>query len=59
MWRRQPRPDCLFAIIHYILYYLGMILNQKHKKSLQIIWTIVGVIVILGMVLLYSASLFV
>ena len=36
-----------------------MILNQKHKKSLQIIWTIVGVIVILGMVLLYSASLFV
>lgn len=35
-----------------------MILNQKHKKGLQVIWVVVSAITILGMVLLYASSLF-
>lgn len=36
-----------------------MILNQKHRKWLQVLWTVVGVITILGMILLYGASAFI
>ena len=36
-----------------------MILNKRHQKRLQLFWSIVAVVVILGLVLLYSASLFV
>lgn len=34
-----------------------MLLNKKHKKGLQILWVIVGILTILGMVLLYVPGL--
>ncbi len=35
-----------------------MLLNRKHRRSLQIFWTIVAVLTIAGMVLLYLPTLF-
>jgi len=36
-----------------------MLINKKHQKRLHWLWVGVSIIVILGMILLYSASLFI
>jgi hypothetical protein len=35
-----------------------MLLTKKHQKNLNRLWMVVGIITILGMLLLYSSSLF-
>lgn len=35
-----------------------MLLTKKNQKQLKWLWTVVGIITILGMLFLYSSSLF-
>jgi len=31
-----------------------MLFNKKHQKKIQIVWAVVGVLIIISMILLYS-----